>query len=109
MAETYGILAQSTPTGTSSTDIYTVPTGRYAVISAVVVCNQTAVAKTFRLSVAKAGATLGTTQYLAYDTQVDANGTVTFQLGITLAETDKIRAYISATTVSFNVFGVEIT
>jgi len=37
MAEVYGILAQSAPSATSSTDIYTVPTGRYAVVSSVVV------------------------------------------------------------------------
>lgn len=109
MTESYGILAQSSPSATTATVIYTVPTGRMAVVSSIVVCNQTAVDKTFRVSVAKSAAADTPKQYLAYDMPIEGNSTVTLQLGITLSAGDVVRVYISATTVSFNLFGTELS
>lgn len=109
MAESYGILGQSAPSATSLTTVYTCPAARYAVVSSVVVCNQTSASKTFRLAVMKSGASAGTKNYLVYDATVDAYGTVTLQLGITLGAGDFIQAYISATTLSVSVFGAEVT
>lgn len=109
MAQTYKVLAQSAPGATTLTDVYTVPGATSAVISSIVVANRSASARTFRLSVAIAGAADTPAQYLAYDMTVPANDSVFIQLGVTLAATDKIRAYVSAADVSINVFGVENT
>jgi hypothetical protein len=109
MTENYGIIAQASPGATSLTVAYTVPPGRTAVISSIVVCNHGATDKTFRVSVAKAGEGDGNKQYLVRDAPIEGNSTVSLQLGITLSAADEVRVYISATTVSFNLFGTELS
>lgn len=109
MAQTYKVLAQAAPSATTLTDVYTVPAATTAVLSSVVVANRSSSARTFRLSVAIAGASDTSAQYVAYDMTVPANDSIFLQLGITLAATDKLRAYVSAADLSINVFGVENT
>src|SRR5690242_8642174 len=108
MSQVYKVLGQSKPTATTLTAVYTVPAATSAVVSTVVICNQGA-ATSVRLSVAVAGAVDATQQYLLYDTAIAANTTYTLTLGITLATTDVIRVYNTLATVSFNIFGSEIT
>jgi len=48
--EVFKILGQEAP-GTTNTALYTVPTGKSAVISTIAVCNQTASDATFRITV----------------------------------------------------------
>ena len=74
-----------------------------------VVCNRTTGALTFRVSVAVGGGATATKDYLFYDVTLGGNATVTVTIGITLATTDVVRTYASATGLSFNLFGVEIT
>ncbi len=107
MASEYKVLAQSTPGATTVTDIYTVPADIEAVISSITICNRTALDKTFRLSIAVNAAADTIAQYIAYDMTVPANDTVFVQIGITLGANDVVRAYVSATGISINVFGVE--
>lgn len=111
MATAYKILAQSAPSATSSTKIYTVPGSTSTVISTVVICNRAATADTFRLSVAVADASSGvaTSQYLCYDAVVQANDTITLTLGITLAATDTFYVYAGTANLTFTLFGGEIT
>ena len=108
MAEAFKVLGQSAPAATTLTDAYTVPAATQTVLSTVVVCNQGA-ATTFRVSIAVAGAADTPKQYLYYDTAIAQNATLTATLGISLATTDVVRVYAGAATLSFNVFGVEIT
>lgn len=108
MGIVYKILAQVTPAATTSTDLYTVPASTSAVVSTIVICNTNASVQTYRLSAAIAGAALANAQYLIFDQVVAANQTITLTLGITLAATDKLRCYASATLVIFNVFGAEL-
>ena len=109
MANTYKVLGQSIPAAATSTAIYTVPGATSAIISSIVVANQSAVATSFRISVAVAGAALETKQYLYFDVPIFGNDTFTLTLGIGLATTDVIRVYATLATLSFNIFGVEIT
>lgn len=108
MSQTYKILAQSHPSATTLTDIYTVPALTSAVISSLVVCNQST-ATSFRVSVAVAGAADNVKQYLFFDAAIQANETQPYVLGISLATTDVLRVYATLATLSFNVFGVENT
>jgi hypothetical protein len=103
----YKVLAQSTPGATTVTDIYTVPADTTAIISSIVVCNRAAVPKTFRISIAPAGAADTIVHYIAYDVTIPANDVVYIQIGITLAATDVIRAYVESADISINVFGLE--
>lgn len=109
MAEAYKVLGQSEPSAATSTDLYTVPSATETIVSTITVCNQSSTATSFRISVAPAGATLATTQYLYYDVAIAGNDTFAATLGITLEATDKIRVYATLATLSFSAFGMEIT
>jgi len=109
MSDTLKVLGQSNPTATTLTDAYTVPGAASATVSSIVVTNRSAVPTSFRLSVAAAGAADALKQYIAYDVPIGANLPISFTLGITLAATDVIRVYTTLATVSFNIFGVEVT
>lgn len=109
MADTFKILGQAALAATTSTDVYTVPASTSTTVSSITVCNRGTTACTFRLSVAIAGAVLANGQYIYYDQYLDPNATFIATVGLTLATTDKIRAYASTANVSVNVFGVEVT
>jgi len=107
MAQTYKVLAQSTPPATTVTDVYTVPALTAAVVSSIIVCNRAASPRTFRISLAVNAAADTIAQYIAYDMVVPANDSIFVQIGVTLGANDVIRVYVSATDISVNVFGVE--
>lgn len=109
MADTLKILGQSALAATTLSDVYTVPAATAATVSTVTVCNRGATPATFRLSVAIGGAADTAAQYLFYDQTLDANTTFAATIGITLATTDKLRAYASTANISVNVFGIEVT
>lgn len=102
----YKVLAQSNPSATTATTLYTVPASSSAVISTITVCNQ-ASAGTYRIAVRPAGATLAAQHYVAYDIAIAANDTTALTLGLTLAATDIVTVYASSATMSFNAYGSE--
>jgi len=108
MASTYKVLAQSAPSATTNTDVYTVGSGKSAVVSTITVCNRAASAATYRIAIRVAGATLANEDYIAYDANVPANDTISLTIGITLAATDVVTVYASTANLSFNIFGAEI-
>lgn len=109
MAESFKILGQANPFVTTLTDLYTVPASTSASISTLVVANRSATGTTFRASVAIAGAADDPKQYIFYDYIIDGNASVTITIGITLPAAAVLRVYSGAATLSYNVFGVEIT
>lgn len=109
MANVYKVLAQSNPSATTATTLYTVPSSTSAVISTITVCNQAASAGSFRIAVRPAGATLAAQHYVAYDVAIAANDTTALTLGLTLATTDVVTIYASSATMSFNAYGSEIS
>lgn len=109
MATNYKVLGQSNPSATTATTLYTVPSATQAVASSLVICNQDASAGTFRVAVRIAGATLAASQYLAYDVAIGPNDSTALTLGITLGATDVVTIYASSATMSFSLFGSEIT
>jgi hypothetical protein len=109
MADTLKVLAQSNPAATTLTDAYTVPGATSASVSSVVISNRSATPTTFRISVAVAGAANDDKQYLYYDVAIGGNDTFIATIGVTLAATDVLRVYATLATLSFSVFGVEIT
>lgn len=109
MANVYKVLAQSNPSATTATTLYTVPSATSAVISTITVCNQAASAGSFRIAVRPAGAALAAQHYVAYDVAIAANDTTALTLGLTLATTDVVTIYASSATMSFNAYGSEIS
>jgi glucose-6-phosphate dehydrogenase assembly protein OpcA len=109
MPTTYKVLAQLAPSATTATTLYTVGSGKSAVISTLVVANRANTAATYRIAVRPAGATLANEHYMAYDVTVGANDSTTLTLGITLAATDVVTIYASTANLSFTAFGSEIS
>jgi hypothetical protein len=109
MAIAYKVLAQSAPSATTATDIYTVGSGKQAIISTITVANRSASSRTYRIAVRPSGATLANQHYLAYDVVIAANDTTALTLGITLTATDVVTVYASTTDLSFGIFGSEIS
>lgn len=108
MASTYKVLAQSAPSATTNTDVYTVGSGKSAVVSTITVANRSAVAVTYRIAVRPAAATLANQHYIAYDSNVPSNDTISLTIGVTLAATDVVTVYASTANLSINLFGAEI-
>lgn len=111
MAATYKVLGQANPSATTNTLVYTVPSGKSAVVSTIAVCNQDSSSATFRVIIQPSADVSGTIlakQYVAYGSTVAANDTTFLTVGVTLATGDVIKVYTSTATVSVNVFGSEI-
>lgn len=108
MADTLKILGSVAPAAATSTTLYTVPAATSTTLSSITVCNTSANATSFRISVAAAGAALATNQYVYYDQTISGNSTYVATIGITLAATDVVRVYATLATLSFNAFGVEV-
>lgn len=109
MAYTYKILGQSAPSATTNTDVYTVGTGKSAVLSGITVANRGATNATFRIALRLGGAALANQHYIAYDVTVTANDSTPIPGGYTLGAGDVVTVYASNSNLSFNVSGSEIS
>ena len=109
MATVNKVLGQSKPTAASLTTLYTVPAQYSTVSSSIVVCNQSASPTSFRIAIRPAGASIDPKHYLYYDTPILGNDTFIATIGITLATTDIVSVYCTLATVSFNLFGAEVS
>jgi hypothetical protein len=109
MAKVYKVLAQSAPSATTNTDVYTVGAGKQAVVSTITVCNRSGSSATYRIAIRVSGAVLSDKDYITYDVTVPGSDTVTLTLGITLTATDVVTVYASTANLSFNLFGTEIS
>ena len=105
----YKVLAQSAPSATTNTDIYTVGAGKQAVVSTITVANRGTSASSYRIAVRPAGATLANQHYLAYDIAIAANDTTVLTIGVTLTATDIVTVYALSANLSFGIYGTEIT
>ena len=109
MAYAYKVLGQSAPSATTNTDVYTVGSGKQAIISTITVANRSATSATYRIAIRPAGATLANEHYIAYDVTVAANDTTPITVGISLTATDVVTVYASTANLSFGIFGSEIS
>jgi hypothetical protein len=110
MATNYKVIAQRANTSTNLEDLYTVPASTQVIVSTLVVANRTTSARSFRIAVRPAGASIANQHYLAFDVPIGANDSTTLTLGITMEATDVISVRSSsANDLSFNLFGTLIT
>jgi len=108
MATAYKVLAQSAPSATTATDIYTVAASTQTVISTITVCNRGGSAATFRIAVRPNAATLANQHYVCYGVSLPPTDTIALTLGITIDAADVITVYSSTADTTFNIFGSEI-
>ena len=106
MATTYKVLGQVAPAATTATTLYTA--ANPTVCSTLVIANR-GVSTQVRVAVRPAGATLADQHYVMYDVPVNQYDSLFLTIGITLAATDVLTVYAGTSTVSFSVFGSEVT
>jgi hypothetical protein len=103
------LLGQSAPAAATLTALYTAPGCARTTIDTLTICNRSGTATTFRISVAPKGAADVVAHYLYYDTAIAGNATVDLtELNLRLTETDELRVYATAATLSFSAFGSEM-
>ena len=99
------LLAQSAPSATTLTTLYMTPGCCCATVETLTICNRSAVATSFRISVAPKGAADSVAQYIYYDTAIGGNTTLNLTvLNWNLTATDELRVYAAAPTLTFNAF-----
>ena len=108
MAKSYKVLGQVSPSATTASTAYTVPSNTEVVVSTITICNRAATSGTYRIAIRPDGASLADQHYIAYDATVGANDTVALTLGITANASDVFTVYASSASVSFSFFGSEI-
>ena len=104
----YAQVQGTASTGTFAT-LYTTPSSTEAVISSLVICNQSSSAITVRIGLDATEGTPGASEFLVYDASVAGNDTVALTLGITMDASKYLRVSSSANTISFSAFLSEIT
>lgn len=111
MPTTYKRLGAIASTGTIGTadTLYTCPTSTAAVVSSITVCNTSSAVATFTIGV-NTTTSYAAAGYVVYQATVAGNDTVALTLGVALDATNKyLLCSASASTVSFSVFGSEIS
>lgn len=106
---TYKVLGQSNPSSAVLSALYTVPTSTSAVISSITVANRSENSTKFRVAVQPNGVSIADQHYVAYDIPIYGNSVTSLTLGITLAQNDVVSVYATSGTLSFNIFGSEVT
>jgi hypothetical protein len=109
MPNVYKILGQSSPSATTETDLYTVPAATSTVCSSISICNRGATQTAFRVSISQGGGATANKDYLYYDVTLAGNDTFIATIGVTLATTDVVRIYSGNASLSFQLFGTEIS
>jgi hypothetical protein len=109
MPTIYKVLGQAAPAGTTNVDLYTVPSGRQAVVSSLTLTNDTAIAATARIYVRVSGAAASLSNALVYDVSVAPNAVIALTLGITLGASDVLTVQTgTANALTFMAFGQEV-
>lgn len=109
MATAYKVLGQANPSANTNADVYTVPSGKQALVSSIVACNTSSTPCSYRIAIRPDGATIATQHYIAYDAVLPGNTSDTITIGATLDAADIVTVRSSAATTAFSVFGAEIT
>lgn len=103
-----GVLGTSTPSATTWTAVYTVPSAKVATCN-VSVCNRNATSATVRIAVSDS-TTPSNGEYLVYDYTLQpagSSGALMQYTGLVLDAAAKITVYASGTGVDFVVLGYE--
>jgi hypothetical protein len=99
------VTAQRNPSAANLEDAYTVPALK-KFEGTVIACNRAAVATTFRVSLALAGAADDPKQYIAYDRPANPNDDTSTKPFAIPAGT-VVRVYATLATITFSVTGLE--
>lgn len=108
MALTYKVLGQTSSVANTDTTLYTVPAANSTICSTINICNRSDSADTFKVAIRPEGAATANQHYIAYNTAIPANETISMTIGITLAATDVVSVNATSSLLTFNLFGSEV-
>jgi hypothetical protein len=108
MANAYKILGQVSDASLNDVELY-LANGVETIVSTIIVANRASAAKTFRIATKTDNSAVADTDYIAYDTSIGANDTITLTLGITLEDGAEISVGSSDANVTFQAYGTEIS
>lgn len=109
MASVYKVLGQVAANAVTETTLYTVPASTSAIISTITIANRSSSATTFRVSISVGGGATASKDYIYYDLLIAGNDTFAATMGFTLGAGDVVRVYSTTNTLSFSLFGQEIS
>jgi hypothetical protein len=104
----YSQVQGTSDTGTYAT-LYTTPAATSAVISSIVITNQSSSAITVRVGLDTTEGTPSASEWLVYDAAIAGNDTVALTLGVAMDAEKYIRVSSSADTCNFSAFLTEIS
>jgi hypothetical protein len=104
----YAQVQGTVDTSTFST-LYETPSATEAVISSLVITNQSSSAITVRIGMDATAGTPSASEFLVYDAAIAGNDTVALTLGVTMDAEKFIRVSSSADTCNFTAFLSEIS
>lgn len=106
-SDKYGILGQVSPTATTLTTLYTVPSN-IMITDAMLFISNRSTQTSFRVALRKLGASISNEHYIYYDVVLKANDT--FQCyDLKLDSTDVVSVYSGSGDLSFNLIGKQIS
>ena len=109
MATIYKILGQAAPAALANTTIYTVPTGANTVISTISICNLLNSNTNYWVAFVPRGGVQTANSFIAHSVNLPAQDTVALTLGVTMGAGDSCNVYSLSGSVSFNLYGSEVT
>jgi hypothetical protein len=102
-------LGQAEPSAATLTTLYTAPASTEAISSTLIVCNLSATATSFRVAFRPLGASIINEHYCYYDVIMPGNDTFASTVGMSFQATDVLSVYATLATLTFSLFGQEIT
>jgi hypothetical protein len=109
MATNYKVLGQVEPAAETLTTVYTVPSATETVVANISITNIGGTDAFFRIAIRPNGATIDDKHYIVYNAGILGYSYEFLTMPITLDAADVISVYSSSGSVSFNVFGSEIS
>lgn len=110
MTTNYKILGQTAPTSAIETLHYTVPSATYTMVKSINIANTSATADTFNIAIVPSAPDAATSsQFIAYNSPIAGNSTVTIKAGYTVSAANGIRVTSTNGTSTFTTFGAEIS
>ena len=110
MAQQHKVLGQVYPLSAAFTTLYTVPSApvTQTVCSTLAICNQ-GTSTNYSIAVRPLSVPLSAQHFVVYNSYINQYDTAFLTLGLSLSASDAVTVYAAASSLSFSLFGVEIT
>ena len=109
MGTLYKILGQAAPAALANTTLYTVPNGANTIISTITICNLIGSNTNYWVSFVPRNGIQNANSFIAHSVSLPAQDTIALTLGVTMGAGDSCNVSSLSGSVSFNLYGSEVT